>query len=314
MKLDVVICTHTPRASVLDRVIEALARQTARPPAFRVLLIDNASSPPVAQSVLNPLSRAGIDARIVVEPVLGLPYARLRALAETTSNWVLFVDDDNELAERFVEEGLAFLEAHRRVGAFGGKLLLPSGLALPAWKTPFLTYLGIKDAGDSVLESTSDNWGPWEPPGAGLFVRREVLQAYADRVSRDPRGLLLGRRGNKVLSSCDDSFLVRQAPRLGFALAYVPQLKLVHHLEPHRLRYSMLLRLLVAFGSSLALLDALVHESAIVPPQYRGWFRRAVTAWHGYRVGRRRSHRFGLAMVGHHLAAGHTWAQLRERR
>ncbi|HVO17940.1 MAG TPA: glycosyltransferase [Anaeromyxobacter sp.] len=310
MSLDVVLCTHNPRLPTLRRVINALVRQTSGPQSFRFLLVDNASSPPVRNDVLHPLTRAGVDARRVEEPALGLTRARLRALAETRAELLLFVDDDNELSERYLEEGLRFASKHPGVGAFGGKLLLPPELEPPYWVSPFLNYLGIKDAGDEVIVGSSLAWGPWEPPGAGLFVRRVVAQAYGRRVESDPRCLLLGRQGERGLASCDDSFLVRQAPSLGLSTAYVPQLWLHHHLEPERFRYRYLLRLLTAFGASLAVLEALVSETAEIPNRYRGRMRSLITAWHGYRIGRRRSQRFGFAMFGHHLAARRAWVQL----
>ena len=80
--LDVCICTHGPRAEALAPTIAALARQTAAP-AFRVLLVDNPTEPPIPDAVLDPLRAGGIPARMVREPVLGNASARLRAIAET---------------------------------------------------------------------------------------------------------------------------------------------------------------------------------------------------------------------------------------
>jgi len=309
MGLDVCICTHQPRVATLARVVNALAGQTVGVDAFRVLLVDNASSPPVTEEVLEPLRRAGFAARRVAEPTPGLARARLRVLNESHADWLLFVDDDNELAPDYVAQGLLFLRERPQLGAFGGKLLLPPELFLPSWKRPFLTYLGVRNEGDQVIEGASTEWGPWEPPGAGLFVRRSVLEAYAQRIREDPRGLLLGRRGRRILASCDDSLLVRQAPRLGYTTAYQPSLSLVHHLEPRRLRLGYLLRLVAAFGSSLTMLEVLIRGFHEVPPAYRGP-RFCLTLWHSFRIGRRKSYPFAIAMLLHTLEARRTWAEL----
>lgn len=308
MNVEVAVCTHNPRPDVIGRVVASLARQTLGPAAFPVLLVDSASSPPVRPETLAPLRARGFEARCVTEPAPGLARARLRALAETKGDWLLFVDDDNELADDYVAEGLRFVQAHPGVGAFGGRLRLPPGLAPPTWAAPFLAYLGIRDAGDEAIIASSDRWGPWEPPGAGLFVRRDVVRAYAERLRADPRGFRLGRAGGS-LASCDDALLVRQAPRLGLSTAYAPRLSLVHHLAPERFRYGYLLRLLGAFGASLTLLEALLRGAAEIPAPYR-WPRLPVTLWHAYRIGRRGSHRFAAAMVVHHFAAWRTWRAL----
>jgi glycosyltransferase involved in cell wall biosynthesis len=308
VNVDIAVCTNNPRPDVIRRVIASLGRQTLGPTAFQVLVVDNASSPPVDPEILAPLQALGFRARCVVEPVPGLARARLRALSETRGDWLLFVDDDNELDDDYVEQGMRFAQAHPGVGAFGGKLRLPPGVEPPAWADPFLTYLGIRDAGDEVIIGASDRWGPWEPPGAGLFVRRDVVCAYAEFLRVDPRGLRLGRTG-QALASCDDSLLVRQAPRMGLSSAYVPGLSLVHHIAPRRFRYGYLLRLLGAFGASLTLLEALIRGAAEVPVPYR-WPRLVVTLWHAYRVGRRSSYRFAAAMVLHHYTAWRTWREL----
>jgi len=182
VNLDVCICTHSPRLDVLQLAIGALARQTAAP-GFRVLVVDNASEPAVPESVLEPLRARGVAARIVKEPVAGVASARLRAITETGGDWLLFVDDDNELADDFVEIGSRWASQRGDVGAFGGRLLLGERVRVPRWAAPFLPYLAVKDPGDAVITGASLEWGPWEPPGARAFVRRELAEAYLADIS-----------------------------------------------------------------------------------------------------------------------------------
>jgi len=88
----VCICTHNPRADILSRVLAALAAQTAGVYAFDVLLVDNASAPPLLADVLAALTGAGVRVRLVREPALGLVHARHRAARETQADWLLFVN------------------------------------------------------------------------------------------------------------------------------------------------------------------------------------------------------------------------------
>jgi glycosyltransferase involved in cell wall biosynthesis len=314
LRLDVCICTHDPRPEILGLTIRSIARQ-AGAVAFHVLVVDNASSPPVPEDALAPLRAAGIPARISREERLGNAQARLHAIRETAGDWILFVDDDNELADGFVAEGLRFIASRPTVAAFGGKLLLPDTLRPPAWARPFLRYLAIKDVGDEVILGSADRWGEWEPPTAGAFVRRDVAEAYRARAEQDPRILRLGRRGRNGLASCEDSLMMRQAFRLGAQSAYNPRLSLLHHLDESRFRFGYVVRLMSGYGSSHVLLDSLVRAGteppAEVPRYYRG-LRFLRMMLREFRRERRKSFAFGVGMAAYHWGARKEY--LRQRR
>jgi glycosyltransferase involved in cell wall biosynthesis len=299
----VCICTHSPRLDVLERVLAALVAQRSDAHAFDVLLVDNASVPPIPADVLRAVTAAGIRARIVVEPTLGLVHARHCAARETRSDWLLFVDDDNELASDYIANGLTFAAAHPNVGCFGGRLLLPAGLRPPFAKRPFLGFLGIRDYGDQAIVRLSDGWGPWEPAGAGAWVHRRVMRAYLEKRAGHPEISRLGRRGHAVLASCDDSLLMRSAAQVGLHNAYVPTLVLYHHLDPRRFRAGYLLRLMRAYGASHVLLE---HVSCDARPQaalYASALRTLVVALCDGAKGALRSPLFALGRLMYHLGA-----------
>jgi glycosyltransferase involved in cell wall biosynthesis len=268
-RLDVCICTHNPRRDVLAKVARSIASQTASREAFRVVIVDNCSSPEVTASDFQDLLDVGIEFEIVREPVLGLTRARLRAISVTRGNWILFVDDDNELASDYIAAGLAILAGEPDLGCFGGKLLLPDCLSPQSWVQPFLPYLGIKDAGDQVITSMLDSWGDWEPPGAGAWVRRPLLELYSSRVLATKGAYRLGRNGTASLASCDDSMLMRGAARLRLFASYQPTLVLHHHLDPRRFRLDYLVRLLYSYGVSHVVLENVLRGSRRVPDYYQ---------------------------------------------
>lgn len=307
--IDVCICTHNPRLDVLSVVVQSIARQTAGAAAFRVLVVDNASLPRLREGILDPIRSAGIDVRMVFEPTPGLQRARLRAIEETSGEWVLFVDDDNELMPNFLACGLEFISQHENVGCFGGKLKLPAYLAPNAWVRPFLPYLGIKDAGDEVIIKKMDKWGPWEPAGAGAWVRRNVLSEYQQRSRETDRFFRLGRTGTSNLASCDDSILMRGAFRVDMACAYVPQLELLHHLCPKRFRFRYLLRLMHAYGSSHVTLETILSGRQLVPKRYadaRAFLK--LLLW-VFGTHSRESFPFAVGQIAYHLGA---WREHRQ--
>jgi FkbM family methyltransferase len=302
-RVDVCICTHNPRPEVLAIAIRALVRQTVAPGAFRVLVVDNASNPPLREEILAPLRAAGIEAALAREETPGVIHARLHAARKVRAPWCLFVDDDNELADDYVAEGLAFAARRSYVGCFGGKLLLAANLRPPKWAEPFLGYLGIKDEGDQVIVGDTARWGPWEPPGAGSWVRREQLQAFVARVERDERTRGLGRTRRDGLASREDSLIAYAAHELGLLAAYNPRLWLLHHLDPARFRARYLFRLLHGYGTSHVHFEAVKRPPgaapARTPRQYRG-FRFVKHLLKHFNRARKQSLAFGIGIFRYH--------------
>lgn len=270
----VCICSHNPDPKTLGIVVTALAQQTAPPGSFHVLLVDNASSPPLGRGSVWPLLKAGVAVRIVREEKPGLARARLKAIAETEDDWVIFVDDDNQLAADYVAKAIRFAAENPGIGCFGGRLVLPSVIKPESWVEPFLPDLGVRDYGDAVITNfDQDQWGEWEPAGAGAVVHRRVLEEY-QRLSETEAGFFnLGRSGNWGVASCDDSLMMRGAVRLGMGSAYVPGLELRHYINPRRFRLSYLLRLMYGYGQSFVRLDRVLYGD-IPPPKDYSKFRR----------------------------------------
>jgi len=310
MPLDVCICTHQPREDILALVVAALARQDVESAAFRVLLVDNASAPPLDHSVLAPLEQRGVQVRVVREERLGLSHARMRAISETDGDWVLFVDDDNELQTDYLAVGLRFSRAHTEVGCFGGRLQLPTDLTPPPAAEPFLAYLGIKDAGDETLICASKRWGPWEPAGAGAWVHRRVLLQYAQHAKESSDVHRLGRKGTNIPASCDDSLMMRSAHRIGLANAYVPQLVLTHHLDRQRFRRDYLLRLMRAYGASHVLLEHLLAPDIPLSGPYTSVPRTVALALLDFIKGARHTLLFGIGRFSYHLGARDEYLRL----
>lgn len=302
MGLDVCICTHNPRLDLIGKVIAALAEQSAASDTFRVVIVDNMSSPPLEAALLKPLTRRGVEARIVVEPELGLTSARLRAARETKAEWICWVDDDNVLAPDYLQVAIDYIRENPNVGSFGGKLLLPESIHAPAWSKPFLPFLGIKDIGDETKSTLSATWCDSEPAGAGAVVHRSVMDAFCKLVAERPEALSLGRKG-RGLASCDDSLLMRGSFKLGRTIAYHPKLVLQHHINPNRIKFGYLVRLMYAYGESQVLLERMLTGDVPTPDHYRTPKKTLRTMLYVVKTEWENSPAFGLAMAGYHFSA-----------
>lgn len=269
IRISVLLCTHNPHPGRLARCLEGLALQTLDRTRWELLVIDNASTPPLSQETF--CSAAASTLRLIQEPELGLTPARLAGIAEAQGEILVFVDDDNVLAPDFLSNALAFLDAEPGIGAAGGVLEGEFEIPPPRWILPHLNLLGIRDYGRRPIQALIYNQvGPWEPVGAGMVIRRSIALHYA-HVADDPRRRRLDRRGGS-LASCGDTDMARCAPEMGFSLAYEPSLRLLHLMPAARLRYRYMLRLVHGIRKSGTMLDRIRtgEPSQLVSPLAAG--------------------------------------------
>ena len=267
--IDVCICALDPEPGLFGRVLEAVAHQSLPRGAFAVVVVDNASSPAIDPRVLQPLGAHGISAQLWHEPQPGLQHARLAATRRAVGEWLVWVDADNVLPPTYLQTGAQFAREHPGVGCFGGDAVLAPGVEPKRWMLPFLPYLGIRAGEGRVLVTREAGWTAAEPLGAGAWVHRTVAAEYAALAARDPRFFALGRTGHAGLASCDDSLMMRCAFRVGRACAYVPTLRLYHHIDlGRRTRFVYLIRLMYAYGVSHVALEQLLGDPPSLP-RYR---------------------------------------------
>jgi glycosyltransferase involved in cell wall biosynthesis len=299
--LAIAICTRNPDCGVLSQTINAIASQSVLPANLRIVVVDNASNPPLTKDLLGPLLERKVRAKIVIEPNIGIIRARIRAIQETTADWLLFIDDDSEIFPNFIEQGLKFIAQHPEVGCVGGKLILPEQTTAPTWTRPFLPYLAIRDFGDNEIIGMEEEWGPWEPVCAAAFVHRKVLIAFLERSRNGGSFFNIGQAG-KRMGRCEDSLLMRGAFYVGLASAYVPQLVSRHHICSDRFRLPYLLRLMGAYGRSQVLLETVLKGFRGVPEEYEvrnflGFLGRV------YKSSVKQSPLLALGLVAWHIAA-----------
>ncbi len=98
--ISTILCTHNPRPDYLRRTLEGLRRQDIKKDDWELVVVDNACDPPFAK-----LADLGWHprARVVCERTLGLTEARLRGLRESRGDLIVFVDDDNVLADNYLK-------------------------------------------------------------------------------------------------------------------------------------------------------------------------------------------------------------------
>lgn len=257
-RLSVVLCTYNPRPDLFAKSLRAISRQTLHADAFELVVVDNNSPVPMRTDVCERLALR--DVRVVRELRQGLTYARVAGINATSAGTICFVDDDNELEPDYLEKVLEIAASEPDLGVWGGICEGVFESEVQNYKKVWLPHLGVRYAGPEPLTGNGDAWGPHEPIGAGICVRREVAEGYVAFVEGVGAAGALGRQGKALLSG-EDSLISRIAFRLGYLVGYRPQLRLNHHITAGRLSLSYLARLMEGHGRSYIVLQRLCGNS-----------------------------------------------------
>jgi glycosyltransferase involved in cell wall biosynthesis len=248
--ISVIICAHNSRPDYLGRVLEALRVQSMDDDGWEILLVDSASTPPLAKRVdLSWHARA----RHVREDEAGLTRARLRGIAESVGDLVIFVDDDNVLDPEFLATSAQIYQEKPHIGAWSGQCLAEFDSRPPEWTRRYWGNLVIR-------ELDRDRWSNLPlnaetmPCGAGLCVRRNVAATYARLHESGARQFLLDRVGTSLLSGGDND-LAACACEVGLGVGVFAALRLKHLIPANRLREDYLLRLTEGISFSTTILQ-----------------------------------------------------------
>jgi len=268
----VAICTHN-RAGLLARVIEPTVAQSQACEA-EVLVVDNASTDNTP-AVLAHLARdTAPTLRVVREPRLGLACARNRALAEASTDIVVFLDDDAVPRPGWLG---ALLGAYgtEAVACAGGPIVSQFFSPPPPWLTQkFHPVLSAYDLGPHARRLR--DCPTWEYPfGGNTSFRVSTVRALGGFSTR------FGLRGGRQWAH-EEADLCLRIDHAGGEIHYVPGAVIDHWILPERLTPAFLLARYRQRGQSGAycelrnrgLLGALAHlrrcyGSALRTPPYR---------------------------------------------
>lgn len=238
-RLSVIICTHNPVPDYLQRVLGALAAQTLPLSQWELLLIDNASETPLATRFDLSWHPRG---RTVREDTLGLTPARLRGIAESDGETLVYVDDDNLLAPDYLQRAHALLAAHPELGAIGAGALEPEFAVEPSAELrPHLALLALRSRPNAAWSQDPGD-GDCVPWGAGLCVTRKVAQAYRRLAAQLDTHGMLDRRGPRLFGNGDVAFSWA-ATHIGKGFGVFPELRATHLIRAERLTQQYFLHL-----------------------------------------------------------------------
>ena len=259
--ISVVTCSHNPRADYLTRVLDALKSQALPVSSWEFLVIDSASDEPLG-------ARIGLtwhpNARCIREDTPGLTRARLRGIAESIGDLLVFVDDDNVLDHDFLAQALRIYEQRPDIGSWSGATRPGFDEPAPDWTRRHWGNLVIRDVPRDIwsnLPMLPDTM----PCGAGLCVRRAVASHYAALHQQGKRPFALDRNGTSLLSGGDND-LAACACDIGMGVGIFGALRLTHLIPANRLRESYLVSLAENIALSSVILKSFRAPASATAP------------------------------------------------
>lgn len=229
--ISIIICCFNS-SKRLPQAIHYLAMQKVAPDIpWEVIIVDNGSqddTPAVAARELARYPWKQAVCKVVGEPKPGLSHAREKGVEEAAYGYVAFCDDDNWLAEEYVQTAYDFLEQHPIYAAVGGcsEAAFDDGVVPPDWFEEYQMGYAVGRQGEpGDITERGYLWG------AGIVFRKSLYQFVINR--RFP-SLLTDRKGNE-LSSGGDSEICLRFVIVGYKLYYSEQMKFRHFITSNRL-------------------------------------------------------------------------------
>lgn len=239
--ISVVICCYNSAGKITPTLQHLLKQELNEPVSWEVILVDNGSEDNTAELARQLWISTDVPIRIVPEPRKGLSNARQTGIRESRYDLVCFIDDDNWVDPRWIENVNNRMKQYPNVALLGGKGEVVFEKDEPAWFQQFkhCYAIGPQAEKEGIMESRTAFLY-----GAGLTMRKAV---WNNILEKGFRFFLSDRSGNNLTSGGDMEmcYAIRLA---GYDLYYEPQLTFKHYMPAGRITVPYLVKLGGSFG------------------------------------------------------------------
>jgi glycosyltransferase involved in cell wall biosynthesis len=251
--VSVVVCTYNGDKRLPDTLRHLAQQQVRHDIPWEVIVIDNASTDNTSQTVLEEWSKYQCSGHfsLLVQPKLGLTYARELALEKAQFNYILFCDDDNWLYENYVNTAYDIMLQHASIGVLGGYGILEYETPPPGWAASYTMFANGPQATVSGKVRRNVVYG------AGCVIRKS---AY-DMVHRAGFKPMLTDRLAANLSSGGDHEFCYALALAGYDIWYDERLKFKHFMPKERITQEYYTRF---FEENAKALEVLLPYNIIV--------------------------------------------------
>jgi glycosyltransferase involved in cell wall biosynthesis len=254
-KISVIVCTYNRNDYIL-KALNSLARQTLPADQYEIVIVNNNSTDntdTLCQTFLQKY-RQQRNCFYFIETQQGLSYARNRGIVESSGDILVFMDDDAQADENFLQEICHFFETTPDAKACGGRIYPDFESKQPEWMSRFLLPLtSTLDKGNKIKLFKGTKY----PVGANMAFKKEVFQQYG-MFNPD-----LGRKGNNLDGSEEkDIFFKLKKDRK--KIYYLPFATIKHQVPDKRLTFEFFKRQAIGVGKSEQIRTKAISQSAYI--------------------------------------------------
>ncbi|HET9058243.1 MAG TPA: glycosyltransferase [Chitinophagaceae bacterium] len=232
----IVICTYNPDRIIFQRLCQAIfSLSIPKDVCIEIIIIDNNGNIPLSTfSWFKNLLQFKPDIKCFVELKPGLTNARIRGYKESSYEWIIFFDDDNEPSPNFLNILNNGLDQYPDLFCTGPGTIEVEYLVKKETRWLELIKERFQER-DYKIFSYSNNPEVYEtfyPVGTGLVIHKSVMQEYTKRVEIG-RYTLSDRKG-KSLSSGGDLQILFTGIDMKLKAGVLPGLCLKHLIPPQK--------------------------------------------------------------------------------
>lgn len=219
-EVTVAICTRN-RSGLLAKVLEDLRGQTGLDcREWEILIVDNDSTDATWSTAAAFAETSPIVTRVVREPQQGIPFARNRAVTESQSTYIAFIDDDMVPPCPWLVTLLSTMREKKADGV-GGRVLPYWEAARPPWLPDSMLHnVGVLDMGEEARWFLTDHTDGIFGTGNVLF-RKDVFDRWGCFRTDLPH--------------CEDHEMFLRLRKKRAKLFYAPAAVAFHRIPPERL-------------------------------------------------------------------------------
>lgn len=255
LKISVIICTYN-REKFLPGALNSLIDQTLETTAYEIVIINN-NSTDNTENICKEFITANtqLNIKYYVETQKGLSAARNRGIKESSSELVVFIDDDAEVTNDYLQTAIDFFDQYPDIDSMGGKIIpvYETGEE-PKWLSKYLWGLVTKcDLGNEVRNYPYSKY----PPGCSMAFRKKIFD-------------VIGTFNTDLLLRSDDKYIFRQMEKAGKKFLYNPKFVVYHHIDKERITFETVKKISLIVGTSerLRLKDAGILKKSLKVVEY----------------------------------------------
>lgn len=242
MKLSVVICAYNPKEKNLKRLLDSILKFSAETGSYEVILIDNCSDIHISsfQFIKEFLNSSSLF-KLFREEKIGLTYARLKGVEQSSNDWLIFFDDDNCPDYNYLISVERLLEEYPDVVCWGPGKIKVQFVDKPnlTWLEDYKEVFQEKNIEGTIIHN-SISYDSTFPTGTGMIIRKDIAFQYCLNVRKGK--YTLTDRSKTALSSGGDVQMVLHAISLGYNVGVSSNLNLVHCIDASKSNLKYLVR------------------------------------------------------------------------